>query len=1284
MNRDGEAPARRDGDATASDTGRRKPGRRRRILSAVFAVALLISTLTFFGMLVAGHVVESIGRVAVESANARLPVGRLAVDDIRPVWIWRERRFGLDLAGLRLELEDGVPVAAAESVSIGFSLQDLFAGQVVPEALTIDGLSAFVDVTARDGPALVTEDRSRAFPLSTLPLAGGAGASTPGTLAVRSARLGVLLAPSLPAWDLVDSAIDVSVAQGVGALELSASVGNEGEQGWIELRADWGAGLPPEVAVAIGGVSVRKLVSARVESGQGLQRIADLAVFGSAQIALDEEFRPRTVEGEVLLERGDSSVASESGVRRAEGLFLYDAESKTLRLSDLAIDAVRYEAAGDAVVELAAGSPGRILGFVEFASDGSPLGRLQGEAEFSAEADGSRLEFSSLSARTDRGTLQGNARLDEWTVDEEGFRGQIRHGEATLRSAGESGNDSEGEGASDRAAYVISGLQGDFLYDPSAYRIRVGQAAAEVDGSPVRLEEVSLALADPLESVTGSAELGPASASRIAAIWPPEIAARTRSWFRKNVRSGSLTVGLEAEGTGPDREIRGRLDFSDAAFAPVEGIAGIRAAAGSATLVDNRFRVVLDRGFWSEEGRGESSVRGVFDIGDVSADAVRASTFLEGEGDVSDFARAVGGVLRADAPDALGMLGEASGRIEFAGSLELELGASVAVSDWQLRTELHALSIPADAVGIAVEQGRVRAEFGAGGAAASGEFRADGTAVSFDLRRSGSAEGSDGTQVWRVSGTAEPPGFARRAFSARSIPYVLEATSDADGARWEAELDLVGGAVTLADARLKSEAEAGSLRVSGISGRDGTSLSTFALRLPRMRLRGSPVAGQDGSWQVPLEGTVDAGVLREIGLPLLGEAPLPVSAGIRYREEGPTDVAVRIDLSSTRIDSARAGLDVLGVQEEAGAGAHLRTDGALADGRFRLRSFSGAFGGLDFLGEETDPTDEATEQAWSAELRVRDSSRFSLELGILGDGRVRADLVGDVLDVSGSPRLAEARESGPGEGVDADNEDEVELRINVRRLQVREDLWLEDASGQVYAQGGGIAGSIQGLALGLVPAEILISQTPEGENRYVISLDDAGSVLSALGITSRAEGGSMRVIPLASPDSGDRPSYLVQISNLRVRSAPLVGKLLAFISGVGLIEYVLTGNFQMNSVTLTVAEDGELMRISRGSVESPTVAVAFKGEYDRAADEVDLIGYGTPLRFVSRALGDLPIIGNVVKGPDGKGIIGVGFAIRGPADDPTVDGSPLDLLIPLLPQLRYRQNPVGDGPASDP
>jgi uncharacterized protein YhdP len=123
---------------------------------------------------------------------------------------------------------------------------------------------------------------------------------------------------------------------------------------------------------------------------------------------------------------------------------------------------------------------------------------------------------------------------------------------------------------------------------------------------------------------------------------------------------------------------------------------------------------------------------------------------------------------------------------------------------------------------------------------------------------------------------------------------------------------------------------------------------------------------------------------------------------------------------------------------------------------------------------------------------------------------------------------------------------------------------------------------------------------------------------------------------------------------LTVASLTGIGNLL---EGEGILVDQLILPFAINDQKLTIT-DGLL----RGSQLGLTV----KGAIDLEEDTLDLAGTIIPVYTLNRLIGQVPIIGQILTGSEGRGAFAATYQIKGPRSRPKVYVNPLSILTPGL------------------
>jgi hypothetical protein len=193
-----------------------------------------------------------------------------------------------------------------------------------------------------------------------------------------------------------------------------------------------------------------------------------------------------------------------------------------------------------------------------------------------------------------------------------------------------------------------------------------------------------------------------------------------------------------------------------------------------------------------------------------------------------------------------------------------------------------------------------------------------------------------------------------------------------------------------------------------------------------------------------------------------------------------------------------------------------------------------------------------------------------------------------------------------------------------------------------------------------------VRMRPEGNGRaFSVSAGDAGAVLKALDVTGNVRGGTLDLA--GRYDDSDPKSPFkgkIEIRNFRLEGAPLIAKVLSVASLTG-IRNVLTGqgiDFSRFDATITFVGG----TIYTDDLRSHGSALGFtgKGSVNLTKQTIDLEGTVVPAYSVNSVLGNIPVLGAILAGPEGGGVFAANYRMRGSLDDPAVSVNPLATLAP--------------------
>jgi hypothetical protein len=201
---------------------------------------------------------------------------------------------------------------------------------------------------------------------------------------------------------------------------------------------------------------------------------------------------------------------------------------------------------------------------------------------------------------------------------------------------------------------------------------------------------------------------------------------------------------------------------------------------------------------------------------------------------------------------------------------------------------------------------------------------------------------------------------------------------------------------------------------------------------------------------------------------------------------------------------------------------------------------------------------------------------------------------------------------------------------------------------------------------GMAGKPMAVRMRPDGNGRaFSVTAADAGAVLKALDVTSNVRGGTLDLA--GRYDDADPKSPFkgkIDIRNFRLEGAPLIAKVLSVASLTG-IRNVLTGqgiDFSRFEATITFVGGA----IYTDDLRSHGSALGFtgKGSVNLRQQTIDLQGTVVPAYSVNSVLGNIPVLGAILAGPEGGGVFAANYRMRGSLDDPGVTVNPLATLAP--------------------
>jgi Protein of unknown function/AsmA-like C-terminal region len=401
-----------------------------------------------------------------------------------------------------------------------------------------------------------------------------------------------------------------------------------------------------------------------------------------------------------------------------------------------------------------------------------------------------------------------------------------------------------------------------------------------------------------------------------------------------------------------------------------------------------------------------------------------------------------------------------------------------------------------------------------------------------------------------------------------------------------------------------------------------------------------------------IEGGPDLAALRRLGvdLPVAAEGSLGVDATITEAPGG-RQAELALDLNPVAIDVPRIGWrKATGEPGTLDASVSIPDEGPIQVTEFRLTS-------------ETLQA-EGSLEAHVAPLQLERLQLRRVRLGA-SDGTVvlrRDSNAGYEVEVNAgtldlAPLLGEASDGAEAAtplrlGVRADR-----LVLDGKTLQEVDADLVRDPEGWRWAE-----------ASARLPdgGEARLSLAPEGDRRRLrLTSTDAGNLLRTLDQTSRVEGGQLT---LEATVSQQRPSLVaegkLEASDFRLLDAPILARLLTLASPTGIGDVLGGEGLWLDRLEAPFTLRGHELSLGKGRMYGSQLGLTFQGRIDLAADSLDLHGTVVPLYGVNWTIGQIPIIGQFLRGEEGEGAFAATYTIRGPFDQPSVGVNPLAALAP--------------------
>jgi hypothetical protein len=198
--------------------------------------------------------------------------------------------------------------------------------------------------------------------------------------------------------------------------------------------------------------------------------------------------------------------------------------------------------------------------------------------------------------------------------------------------------------------------------------------------------------------------------------------------------------------------------------------------------------------------------------------------------------------------------------------------------------------------------------------------------------------------------------------------------------------------------------------------------------------------------------------------------------------------------------------------------------------------------------------------------------------------------------------------------------------------------------GETLVEGRGLIGTAE--------SSISFSSSDTGDDSLVLRSDNGGQVLKALGVTDSIRGGKLNMMVDFLPGTEERLMVNLHLENFRVIEAPTSIRMLSVLSLAGMYSLIEGDGTHFDQGHAQVEIFGDKVIIRQARSTGTALAVDFVGVYNKKTLDLEVSGALLPIYGITKILGNIPLVGEILTGLDNSGLLVTQFTINGKSDAP--------------------------------
>lgn len=418
--------------------------------------------------------------------------------------------------------------------------------------------------------------------------------------------------------------------------------------------------------------------------------------------------------------------------------------------------------------------------------------------------------------------------------------------------------------------------------------------------------------------------------------------------------------------------------------------------------------------------------------------------------------------------------------------------------------------------------------------------------------------------------------------------------------------------------------------------------------------------GKGGTQKASITSTLDDDARRRLGVKIDGlKGPVDVAIDLPDIRQAANTVTINADLSKAGIS-----LPVLNWSRPPTKGTTaVFTLVKDPKGGRNIKNIAVKGPGLALKGDIDLNPDNSINVINLSQLHLNDENNYALKVRPQAGGYVIA-ISGQSFDARPHIKSMISPASGGG-GAGSSGRSGPTLTVNARfdRVYAHRGEIVQSVNADFVSTGGRITqADITGMYLSGQPVTLRVLPVNAGRELRLTS-SDGGATLRAANFYSKVAGGAMEFSAVMSNDAAS--SILrgnLTIRNFEVRNEAALAQLDQ--RGKPRKSGPRKGGIAFKRLTIPFTTDARFVRIADSIIKGDELGATASGLIRKSDNAMDITGTIIPAYALNSAIGDIPLVGDILTGGNNEGIFGLTYFLGGTMNQPRFQVNPVSAIAP--------------------